>query len=81
MTTQLPTAIIIESKKDLNLLIAELKEQPFFAIDFERTGFHSYFSDTLCLAQICFDKKEFIIDMVKVGNNNYSVFRKFFDVL
>ncbi len=81
MTTQLPTAIIIESKKDLNLLIAELKEQPFFAIDFERTGFHSYFSDTLCLAQICFDKKEFIIDMVKIGVNGYAIFQEFFDVL
>jgi ribonuclease D len=81
MTTQLPNAIIIETKKELNLLIAELKKQPFFAIDFERTGFHSYFSDTLCLAQIGFDEKEYIIDMVTIGKNSYAVFREFFDIL
>ena len=77
MTIQLPTAIIVETKDDLNLLIDELKDQPFFAIDFERTGFHSYFSDTLCLAQICFEKKEYIVDMVKIGRNSYDVFQEF----
>ncbi|MHA1911102.1 MAG: HRDC domain-containing protein [Candidatus Kariarchaeaceae archaeon] len=81
MITRLPTAIIVESKKELKLLIAELKGQPFFAIDFERTGFHSYFSDTLCLAQICFDKKQYIVDMVTIGQNSYDVFQDFFDVL